>query len=126
MTIQVSENSPDVLTGVDKMITAAIDDYKSFMPLKNGMDSVQIGVRQKMCDEFTTNWKISNGNKYVKIMVKNGGSVWGFVVNTDNDKKFKKGDILKAASFAAPARNAARGNVLDGDYDINWTGPLYL
>ena len=126
MTIHVYENSPDVLTGVDKMITAAIDDYKSFMPLKNGMDSVQIGVRQKMCDEFTTNWKISNGNKYVKIMVKNGGSVWGFVVNTDNDKKFKKGDILKAASFAAPARNAARGNVLDGDYDINWPGPLYL
>ena len=126
MTIHVYENSPDVLTGVDKMITAAIDDYKLFMPPKKNHDSVQIGVRQKMCDEFTTNWKIKNGSKYVKIMVKNGGSVWGFVVNTDNDKKFKKGDILKAASFAAPARNAARGNVLDGDYDINWTGPLYL
>ena len=126
MTIHVYENSPDVLTGVDKMITAAIDDYKLFMPLKKNHDSIQIGVRQKMCDEFTTNWKIKNGSKYVKIMVKNGGSVWGFVVNTDNDKKFKKGDILKAASFAAPARNAARGNVLDGDYDINWTGPLYL
>lgn len=126
MTIHVYENSPDVLTGVDKMITAAIDDYKLFMPPKKTHDSIQIEIRQKMCDEFTTNWKIKNGNKYVKIMVKNGGSVWGFVVNTDNDKKFKKGDILKAASFAAPARNAARGNVLDGDYDINWTGPLYL
>ena len=126
MTIHVYENSPDVLTGVDKMITAAIDDYKLFMPPKKNHDSVQIGVRQKMCDEFTTNWKIKNGSKYVKIMVKNGGSVWGFVVNTDNDKKFKKGDILKAASFAAPARNAARGNVLDGGYEINWTGPLYL
>ena len=55
-----------------------------------------------------------------------GGSVWGFVVNTENDKKFKKGDILKAAGYAAPARNKARGNIVDGGYTINWTGPLYL
>ena len=42
------------------------------------------------------------------------------------DKKFKKGDVLKAAGFHAPARNAPRGNVLDGGFNINWTGPLYL
>ena len=65
------------------------------------------------------------GTKYIKISA--GGSVWGFVVNTDNDKKFRKGDILKAAGYAAPARNAATGgNILDGGYTINWTGPLYL
>ena len=57
---------------------------------------------------------------------RNGGSVWGFIVNTDNDKKFRKGDILKAAGYNAPARNAARGNILDGGYCIQWTGPLYL
>ncbi len=48
------------------------------------------------------------------------------VVNTDNDKKFKKGDLLKAAGFNAPARNAARGNVLEGNFQIRWTGPEYL
>ena len=50
----------------------------------------------------------------------------GFHCNTDNDKVFKKGDILKAAGWQAPARNAARGNIFDDDYHVNWTGPLYL
>jgi hypothetical protein len=36
--------------------------------------------------------------------------------------KFKKGTILKAASWAAPAKNYGRGNILDGNYDVRWTG----
>jgi len=36
------------------------------------------------------------------------------------------GDILKPASWRAPAKNSARGNVLEGGYAIQWTGPLYL
>jgi hypothetical protein len=65
------------------------------------------------------------GSKYIKVFSE-GGGVWGFIVNTDNDKKFKKGDILKPAGYAAPARNKARGNIIDGGYTIRWTGPLYL
>ena len=42
------------------------------------------------------------------------------------DKKFKKRDLLNAAGFNAPARNAARGNVLEGGFRICWTGPEYL
>ena len=41
------------------------------------------------------------------------GSVWAFIVKED-DGKFKKGDILKAAGGNAPAKNSPRGNVLDG------------
>ena len=41
-------------------------------------------------------------------------------------KHFKKGDILKAAGYNAPALNQPRGNVLTGNYNIRWTGPLYL
>jgi hypothetical protein len=47
-------------------------------------------------------------------------------VNTDNDKLFKKGDLLKPAGYDKPARNKPRGNILDGGFQINWTGPLYL
>ena len=49
-----------------------------------------------------------------------------FVVNTDDDKLFKKGDLLKCAGWAKPARNKPRGNVLEGGFPINWTGPVYL
>ena len=59
------------------------------------------------------------------VMVNPGGSCWGFVVKNDNTK-FKKGDILKLAGWNKLATNSARGNVLDGMYEINWTGPLYL
>jgi hypothetical protein len=36
------------------------------------------------------------------------------VIGADN--KFKLGDILKSASWKAPARNFERGNVLTGDF----------
>ena len=79
---------------------------------------------QGVLDNWNETIKVKYGQKYVKIIRDN--SVWGFIVNTDNDKVFKKGDILKAAGWNAPARNAARGNIFDDDYYINWTGPLYL
>ena len=77
-----------------------------------------------MIEEFNEGIEYSVGKKYIKIITRN--SVWGFIVNTDSDKKFRKGDILKAVSWAAPARNHARGNILDGGYTIQWTGPLYM
>ena len=81
---------------------------------------------------FLKKVEVKEGQKYIKIGRVSDhssgrmGQVWGFVVNTDTDSKFKKGDLLKAAGFNAPARNAARGNVLEGGFGIRWTGPLYL
>ena len=77
-------------------------------------------------DEFLNNLYVEEGRKYLKVIKEDGQTmVWGFIVKED-DKKFKAGDILKAASWSAPARNKARGNILDGGYSIRWTGPEYL
>jgi len=84
---------------------------------------VLIDINKKMIAEFDEGLSYKTGSKYIKITKERGG-VWGFVVNTDNDKKFKKGDILKAAGYAAPARNFARGNILAGGYKVDWTGAM--
>ena len=78
--------------------------------------------------EMVDNLHVEEGRKYLKIVKQMGSQeiVWGFIVKKD-DKKFRAGDILKAASWAAPARNQARGNILDGDFSwVRWTGPEYL
>lgn len=81
-------------------------------------------VQKQMIEEFNAGLRVEEGRKYIKIMKQ--GSVWGFIQKVDDDKGFRKGDILKPAGYNAPARNKARGNILDGGYKINWTGPLYL
>ena len=78
----------------------------------------------KMIEEFNNGLEFTEGKKYIKILSKN--SVWGFIVNTENDKMFQIGDILKPAGFKTPARNKARGNIVNGEYSISWTGPDYL
>ena len=79
-------------------------------------------------DEFLKKLHVEEGRKYLKVVQDTGNQnlVWGFIVKED-DKKFKAGDILKAASWAAPARNKARGNILEEDFSrVRWTGPEYL
>lgn len=81
---------------------------------------------QQRVVEFAEGLHFEEGRKYIKVVKKLGNQemVWGFIMKED-DKKFNKGDILMAASWSAPARNKARGNLFEG-YDIRWTGPHYL
>ena len=80
-------------------------------------------INNQMIAEFNENLHYEEGRKYIKVMTKN--SVWGFVMKAD-DKLFKAGDILKAAGWAAPARNKARGNIYTNLSWVQWTGPAYL
>ena len=123
MTTFVKEGAETVDAGLANMKTAMINDYVNWHTRNCNRELSDIN--KKMIGEYSVNFTITYGKKYIKITEK-GGGVKAFVVGVDNDKKFKKGDILKPAGWAAPARNAARGNILEGNYAINWTGPLYL
>ena len=94
-----------VAEGVDNMINAMMSDYAR----QNG------GIKM---------YETKVGKKYIKVTSE--GGVTAFVVNTDKDSRFKLGDVLLPASWNSPARNCARGNVLEGGFPIQWTGPLYL
>jgi hypothetical protein len=65
----------------------------------------------------TRSYSSELGRKYAHIIQSdsNSRSSHSWVVIGD-DKKFKIGDILKSASWKAPARNFERGNVISGDW----------
>ena len=81
------------------------------------------GYFKETVANFDKNIGIKKGKKYTKIV--RDGSVWGFIVKEDMPR-FKKGDILTAATWSAPATNQARGNIYQTNYKIDWTGPEYL
>jgi len=76
-------------------------------------------IRDEMIEKFNNSFEVVEGRKYIKIV--SNKSVWGFIVADDKDKKFRKGDILKPAGWATPARNFARGNVFE-NYEVVWMG----
>ena len=99
---------------LNELLDAIASDYKNW----KGRSGINLD------ENYKDLLKVQEGRKYIKI-VGDRGSVWGFIVKEDGGK-FRKGDILKAASYSSPATNAARGNIMDGGYIVRWTGPLYL
>ena len=106
--VQPSENIED---GIQNLINASIEDYN------------RDTNNEQMKQEFANSWSVKEGQKFIKIVAKH--SVHSFIVKKAF-KHFKVGDVLKPASWKAPALNQPRGNVLEGNYPIQWTGPLYL
>jgi hypothetical protein len=82
-------------------------------------------TRDVQINKFNEKLTYTVGKKYIKIVTADYG-VWGFIVNTDDDAKFIRGDILKAATYSTPTRNSARGNIVTGEFTVSWTGPEYL
>lgn len=111
---------------IEKLLEDIKKDYGCFDAPNRG-DGLKDKVKLEMNKEFAEGLSYKEGKKYIKIIKKLGCNtmVWGFIVKEDSGK-FRKGDILKAAGWNAPATNKARGNILDGGYTIRWTGPLYL
>ena len=85
-------------------------------------DPIAIKVRDDMMVKFCNSVRVERGSKYVKI-VTDGGAHSFIVIKADDN--FNVGDILKAATFKAPATNFSRGNMLLGDFSrVTWTGAI--
>jgi len=76
----------------------------------------------------TLDLSLKPGRKFIKVV--EGTRVWGFVAKVDGTHKglpMLKGDILKAATWHAPAKHS-RGSIFDAEMhkSFSWTGPNYL
>ena len=115
----VNKTAETLKDGISNMMAGAKEDYFRW---SSGGDGIS-NYAQEQLDAWDNSITIKEGKKYIKVIRDNG--VFAFICKTDF-KHFKKGDVLKAAGYNAPALNSARGNVLAGNYPIQWTGPLYL
>jgi hypothetical protein len=112
---------------IEKVLEAMREDYMRWSNSCARPDSYEgySDVKKEMEKDYCEGLEVTEGNRYWKIISDKRGSrsVCGFIAKA-GDKKFREGDMLKAAGWAAPARNFARGNVLDGTgvNNVRWTG----
>ena len=131
MTVEITEemkmtgeDTSLLVDGLDELVELAKKDYRKWSDIGSRYDGETDSrrkIKDDMISEYNREISYSDGSKYVKIIT--GNSVWGFVVRVHNDKNFRFGDILKPAGRKTPARNFARGNVIDGNFGgVSWTG----
>ena len=118
---KVEQKADNLKDGITNMMLGAKNDYIN-MSTSYGKKELQ-GYSKEQVDNWDNKTKVSEGKKYIKIVQDTG--VFAFVMKEDSGH-LKKGDILKAAGYNKPTLNSARGNVLNGNYYIQWTGPLYM
>ncbi len=117
---------PTMEEAINDVIQMAKDDYFKW----TGHGRAKTEVDNNMIKEFNEGFRVLDNDrrKFIKIVqVERNGSrrVWGFIMKHDY-KHFKRGDILKAAGWNAPALNKPRGNIFNKPYKVSWTGPEYL
>jgi hypothetical protein len=118
--ITIKNNAETLDEGIKNLMSGAKEDYEKWSTDREGNLS---NYQQEQLDSWNDKIKVTSGKKYIKIIRDRG--VFAFIMKEDSGN-FKKGDVLKAAGFNKPALNKSRGNVLTGNYPIQWTGPLYL
>jgi hypothetical protein len=110
----------DLEAGVQRYIEAIKADYTGMRPR---VASISDSIHEEMVKEFNDSVRYEIHRKFIKVITGPQTGVHSFIMLAD-DGKFKRGDILKAASWRAPAKNFARGNVLKPLSNVRWTGAL--
>ena len=103
--------------GITALVEHLHQDYAK------GFDEPHDEVAKWMLERNT--WEVdTSGRNYWRVTHIDGTSrcATAFVVAKPT-KGFKRGDILKAATYKAPATNFKRGNVFDRDFSrVTWAG----
>ena len=115
---------------IEKVLDVMKADYFEWTVTRNKLyysENFNEEEALKGCEEFNKGLNVTEGSRYFRIISNRHGQLHcvGFIVK-DGHKKFKEGDLLHAASWAAPARNFARGNLYDDSFKtaghVRWTG----
>ena len=85
MTVLVEKSVTTLEDGIKTLIESAITDY-----INRYGDGLNTDIGKKMVDNFINGFVVKYGQKYIKIMSGNGGTVggscWGFIVKEDTGK----------------------------------------
>lgn len=104
-------------------LSMALDEYADYLKANYNARGYSRPDRQ-LTVEFDM------GSKFIKVIVghtnDSSRSSHSFIVLGEYKgakNTFKHGDILKSASWRAPAKNFARGNIMENSYgSISWAG----
>ena len=129
--MSVSKKHKEVNEGMTNLLSNMKEDYHNWSMRcrtvhQNTEDFIRESkIREDMEADYGDGLGYELHTKYIKVTSSKHGScsVCAFVVATENDKKFRFGDILKPAGWRGPTRNFARGNILENDFrGVHWTG----
>ena len=109
-----------------ELIQNVLDQMKNdYVEFSTWLYGENVEGRNKAINDYKLGYIV--GPTYIKLVKYNHADepecTVGFVANKDV-KGFKTGDLLKSASWKAPALNKARGSVFDSKsyQNIKWTG----
>jgi len=106
-------------------------DYLNGNPIVQNFIN-QVNIQRKdyyVKADMYSQWReltVDVGNKFIRLW--DGTTCWGFISRVDGDLKgapIKKGDLLKPATWKAPAKHS-RGNIIDGTAQYGVYGPSYI
>ena len=108
---------------------------KNGLSFDDAMDTLLVKIQENYDERYMgsnvekkLDLELRPGRKFIKVV--EGSRVWGFIAKVDGVHKglpMLKGDILKAATWRAPAKHS-RGSIFDSEMhkSFSWTGPNYL